>query len=78
MERSKILIVDDDPEIREILRTLLGRNGFETMEAFDTESAEKALAMNIDLILLDVMLPELSGFELCRRMRQKTLRPSCF
>ncbi|MDO4293310.1 MAG: response regulator transcription factor [Eubacteriales bacterium] len=78
MERSKILIVDDDPEIREILRTLLRRNGYETMEAFDTETAEKALETDIDLILLDVMLPELSGFELCRRMRQKTLAPILF
>lgn len=78
MKKSKILIVDDDPEIREILRTLLRRNGYETTEAFDAETAEKALAANIDLILLDVMLAECSGFELCRRMRQRTLAPILF
>lgn len=71
---EKILIVEDDELIAELERDYLEVNGFETEIAFDGPSGEKkAKTERYDAILLDVMLPGKTGFEVCRELR-RTLR----
>jgi two-component system OmpR family response regulator len=66
----RILIVDDDPAIREVVRFALSRAGFGTAEATDGAAGlAAALEAPPDLIVLDVMLPEMDGTEMCRRLR---------
>jgi two-component system OmpR family response regulator len=66
----RILIVDDDPAIRDVLRFALARAGFETLEAADGAAGlAMARASLPDLMVLDVMLPELEGTEVCRALR---------
>ncbi len=68
---SKILIVDDEPAIREMIRFSLVSNGFECAEAGDAEDAQSSLAtMTPDLILLDWMLPGRSGLELAKYLKR--------
>ncbi len=66
----KILIVDDDLELRELLRYILQRNGYEVLEA---ESGPEMLAavprQRPDLVLLDVMMPGVNGFAVCSALR---------
>lgn len=64
----KILAVDDEMAIRELLAATLKRSGYEAVLAADGREALE-LAAGVDLILLDVMLPELDGFEVCRRLK---------
>ena len=66
---KKILIVDDEKNIVDILRFNLRKEGFATIEAYDGEQAvELALSEKPDLILLDVMLPKMDGFTVCRKL----------
>ena len=69
---NKVLIVEDEKNIRSFLKINLQRNNFSIFEA---ESGEAALDIitntNIDIVLLDVMLPGIDGFEVCRRIRKK-------
>ena len=71
MEQKKtILIVEDEKNIVDILRFNLQREGYDTMEAYDGEDGlEKARSGKPDLILLDVMLPRMNGFDVCRTLR---------
>jgi DNA-binding response OmpR family regulator len=64
----KILAVDDDDSIRELLEMQLKRNGYETLTAADGKAALEQAAQ-ADLVLLDVMLPGIDGFEVCRRLK---------
>jgi DNA-binding response OmpR family regulator len=67
---KRILIVDDEPSIVISLEWLMKREGFETLVAGDGEAALAAVAQGApDLVLLDVMLPKLNGFEVARRIR---------
>jgi DNA-binding response OmpR family regulator len=67
---QRILIVDDEPNIVVSLEYLLRREGFETTVAGDGELALQELERDApDLVVLDVMLPKLNGFEVCRRIR---------
>ena len=73
---KKILIVDDEKNIVDILRFNLRKEGFATIEAYDGEQAvELALSEKPDLILLDVMLPKMDGFTVCRKLRQSISTP---
>lgn len=73
---KKVLIVDDEKNIVDILRFNLKKEGFETLEAYDGEQAlEMALSQKPDLILLDVMLPKMDGFTVCRKLREKIATP---
>jgi DNA-binding response OmpR family regulator len=66
----RILIVDDEPNIVISLEYLMKREGFETSVAGDGEAALAALEKAPpDLVILDVMLPRMNGFEVCRRIR---------
>lgn len=73
---KKVLIVDDEKNIVDILKFNLKKEGFETIEAYDGEQAmEMALGSKPDLILLDVMLPKMDGFTVCRKLRQQISTP---
>ena len=75
----RILIVDDDPAIREVVRFALDRAGFATAEAADGRAAlTRFAAEGADLVVLDVMLPELDGIEVCRALRQSSAVPVLF
>ena len=75
-EKKKILIVEDEKDISEILAYNIYRQGYEVETAYDGEDGlSKALSGNFDLILLDVMLPKMDGFEICRRVREKLETP---
>jgi two-component system, OmpR family, response regulator len=68
---SKMMIVDDDPNIRELVSTLLQNHGIAACEAADGRDAlQKALNDKPDLVIIDIMMPNMDGFELCRNLRQ--------
>ena len=74
-----ILIVDDDPEIRQVLRIGLTQAGFETQEAGDeAEGLAKATSGRFDLVILDIGLPRMDGLEVCRVLRQTHATPILF
>ena len=76
---SKILIIDDDPQIRDVLRIALKQAGFEVAEAGDgAEGLAKAKRGSADLIVLDIGLPEMDGLELCRQLRPEQDTPILF
>lgn len=76
MGQYKILIVDDDENICELLRLYLEKDGFETLVANDGEKAvEFSAKYNPDLILLDIMLPKLDGWQVCREIRKTSAVP---
>ena len=69
---KKLLIVEDEKSILDILSFNLRREGYDTIEAMDGEvGLAMAKSDNPDLILLDVMLPKLDGFEVCRKLREE-------
>jgi two-component system, OmpR family, response regulator VicR len=73
---KKILIVDDEKNIVDILKFNLKKEGFATIEAYDGEQAiNLALSEKPDLIILDVMLPIMDGFTVCRKLRQQISTP---
>ena len=72
----KILIVDDDENICELLRLYLEKDGFDTVAAGDGEQAvDFAAKYSPDLILLDIMLPKLDGWQVCREIRKTSDTP---
>lgn len=75
--KNKILVVDDNQEIREVIRVLLGSEGYNIMEASNGEDAI-ALAHEADLIILDIMMPKIDGFQACIRIREFSNAPILF
>ena len=70
-EKKTVLIVEDERAIVEILKFNLQREGYDTLEALDGETGlELGISADPDLILLDVMLPKMNGFEICERLRE--------
>ncbi len=70
MSRS-ILLVDDEPQTRDLLRLMLKRDGYEVFEAEDGyEALEKVRALVPDMVLLDVMMPDIDGLTVCREIRK--------
>lgn len=70
--KKRVLIVEDEKNIVDILRFNLLRSGYAVLEAYDGEDGlGKAVSENPDLILLDVMLPKMNGFDVCRALRKK-------
>ncbi len=70
---KKVLVVDDERPIVEILKINLQKEGYVVFEAYDGEDAvSKAMTVSPDLILLDVMLPKLDGFSVCKKIREKS------
>jgi two-component system OmpR family response regulator len=77
--RPKILIVDDDAAIRDVVRFALERAGFATVEAADGRAAiDRFAAEGADLVILDVMLPERDGIDVCRALRRTSQVPILF
>lgn len=73
---AKILIVDDEQNIVDILKVNLERDGYETLAAYDgVRAVEMAIQHKPDLILLDCMLPKMDGFDVCRKLRMKMSVP---
>jgi two-component system OmpR family response regulator len=71
-----ILVVDDEPEIRRLLRDYLSRNGFEAVMARDGREMWHALERHaVDLVVLDLMLPDVDGLTLCRNLRARSNIP---
>jgi len=67
---SKILIVDDDAHIRELIRIFLRNDGFEVIEAVDGLDALSRLdSVKVDLAVIDVMMPNMDGWELCQELK---------
>lgn len=76
MNHQKILVVDDDENICELLRLYLEKDGFDTVVATDgVQAVEYAVRYSPDLILLDIMLPKLDGWQVCREIRKTSETP---
>ena len=70
MDKKKVLIVDDEPDIVETIQFMLESEGLECLAAYDGEDALlKARTENPDLILLDIMLPKMDGYKVCRLLK---------
>lgn len=73
---NKILIIEDDKSISEMVKNYLIKDGFSVDTAFDgEEGVEKFLRGNFDMIILDIMMPKLDGMEVLRIIREKSLIP---
>lgn len=71
MDRKKILVVDDERHLVQIIKFNLEKKGFSVLTAYDGEEAVKKInEEEIDLLILDIMLPRISGFEICKRVRE--------
>ena len=71
MANEKILVVDDDTNICELLRLYLTKEGYQVTTANDGEEGlEKFNQLKPDMVLLDVMMPRMDGLEVCRRIRK--------
>lgn len=77
MERLKILVVDDESRMRKLIRDFLVKNGYEVLEAEDGEKAVDLFlsVKEIALIILDVMMPKMDGWEVCREIRKNSKVP---
>ena len=76
MSMGKVLIVDDDQNICELLRLYIEKEGYDTRIANDGKAALEVFdEYNPDLIMLDIMLPELDGWQVCREIRKKSQCP---
>ncbi|GAA0068584.1 response regulator transcription factor [Clostridium sardiniense] len=76
MSKEKILIVDDEKEIRDLVEIYLKGEGYETLKAADGEEALYLLRGNeVDLVILDVMMPKLNGIETCLKIREESELP---
>ncbi|MBO1579503.1 envelope stress response regulator transcription factor HitR [Bacillus sp. XF8] len=68
---AKILVVDDDPHIRELVSVFLEREGFQTYEAIDgMDALRKIEEVKMDMVILDIMMPNMDGWELCYELRK--------
>ena len=73
-EKKKIMIVDDDPDALAMMEKILSNEGYELIKVSNaTEVGLKAAQMNPDLILLDFLMPELDGFQVCRALRESEI-----
>lgn len=79
MANEKILVVDDEKQICSLIKSFLEKEQFITLTAYDAETALDIVDENeLDLIILDVMLPDISGVDLCLDIRRKTQCPILF
>lgn len=78
MSKQVILIVEDEPDIREGIRILLEGEGFHILEAESGEQALRSMNDAVDLVILDIMLPGMSGLKVCEELRQYSTVPILF
>lgn len=76
--KNRILIIEDNKDIRNALCIFLTREGYEPIEAPDGRTGLNSISMLPDLIILDVMLPDISGIEVCKEMRKVSNVPILF
>lgn len=80
LTEKKILLVDDEVDILNLLETVLRKEGFKRIEKAAT--GEKGIRLsetfNPDIIILDIMLPDMEGYEVCQKMRKITFAPIIF
>lgn len=73
---SKILIIEDEKPISDIVKFNLQKEGFDIITAYDgREGLDMALSQNPDLIILDIMLPSMNGFDICKKIRETSNVP---
>ena len=77
MEKLKILVVDDETRMRKLVRDFLVKQDYDVLEAGDGEEAVEIFydKKDISLIILDVMMPKMDGWEVCREIRQYSQIP---
>jgi len=76
---TKILIIDDNPDLCTLVRTILERDGYQVESAYNGQSGlEQAASLQPDLILLDVMMPGVDGWEICQQLRKSSKAPIIF
>ena len=74
--KNTILIIEDEKPISDIVKFNLKREGYDIITAFDSlDGYQKGIQENVDLILLDIMLPSMNGFDVCRHIREKSSVP---
>lgn len=72
MPRRRVLLADDDPALRRLIGTTLGSGDFEVLQAVDGEEALRMAQQQLpELVLLDVNMPKLDGFEVCRLLKRE-------
>ena len=77
MDRLKVLVVDDESRMRKLVKDFLVKSGFEVVEAEDGEQAVDVFYADkdISLIILDVMMPKMNGYDVCRTIRKDSKVP---
>ena len=77
MDKIKILVVDDESRMRKLVHDFLAREGYEVLEAGDGEEALDIFYQQKDiaLLVLEIMMPRINGFEVCREIRQTSKVP---
>lgn len=75
---EKIMVVDDDQDIREVIQVLLSSEGYNVIEASNGKEALELVDDDTDLIILDVLMPEMNGYQACVLIREKTNAPILF
>ncbi len=76
MSKSKILIIDDDPKLNDLLNDYLAKFGFNTISAIHPIDGLKLLEKEQpDLVILDIMMPDMDGFEVCKKIRKDNSTP---
>ena len=78
MPEQTILIVEDDPDIRDGVRILLAGEGYRILEAENGAKALQVFSPEVDLVILDVMMPGMSGLRVCEELRKKSTVPILF
>lgn len=74
--KNRVLIAEDEKPISDIIKFNLEKEGYEIITAYDGEDAlKKALNEQLELIILDIMMPSMDGFEICKRVREKSSVP---
>lgn len=77
-DKRTILIADDAKDIREVLRIMPEDAGFETILAHNGEEAVQRFDQNVDLVILDIMMPKCNGIDACEKIREKAEVRFCF
>ena len=77
MEKQRILVADDEPEIREVLRMMLESEGYDIVEACNAQEAVDRTE-GADLVILDILMPGESGIQACTKIREKSNVPILF
>ncbi len=76
---ARVLLVDDDPSLREVVRYALDRSGYEVVEASNgREALDRFARQDVDLVVLDVLMPEMDGITVCQELRKRSSVPIVF